>query len=424
MIIVMNKRINIKHKISFLIILNILFFNYAFAGMIDINTHWANKEISILLNEKIVQGYDDGTFKPDKAITVSEFIKIMVEMAEYELEIEGNPWPDWYINTAIKNNLISEKEFDNYSRNITRYEAAKIISNYINLKDIQKNKNIFSDLKNNEKDIVLKLVKLGVINGYSDGTFKSDNEVTRAEACKLIINAYNAKQKLICNRKYEFSEKLINIKTNSNTNKINTFDVKNNRIYIYDSGKYAYLNGQTLNQEYIKDRKVIKMLSTLIDEESYTELKFVPDKYIINSLNICYGNNELEVQNGNYIFEIRFYENAFYDVSLSKDNPEFMNEACIKIKTGKMWNKKFESETDISCSHKNISKLKNIIGIILDEEVKEEFIDYFIEKRIEASNFENTGYPKISEVKTIGKYVINTFCITDKDLEFYIQKIN
>ncbi len=44
---------------------------------------------------------------------------------------------------------------------------------------------VFSDVKDASVDL---LARMGVISGYSDGTFKPDNNVTRAEAAKLIAN--------------------------------------------------------------------------------------------------------------------------------------------------------------------------------------------------------------------------------------------
>ena len=35
-------------------------------------------------------------------------------------------------------------------------------------------------------DSVVRLGELGIINGYEDGSFRPDNEVTRAEFCKII----------------------------------------------------------------------------------------------------------------------------------------------------------------------------------------------------------------------------------------------
>ena len=388
----------------------------------DIEQHWAKNEINLLMNESVIDGYGDNTFRPNDYITISEFLKVLIEMADYKLETIGDRWPNWYIETAIKNELIKNGDFENYSKNITRYEATKIISKYIDVSDISNSKNIFTDLKADEKETVLKLVNLGVINGYTDKTFKGECSITRAEACKVIINAYKTKQKLLEERKYNMISELTNLNNNEDDGISNTYNIKNNRIYIYDKGRYANLNGQTLNQEYIKDKVIIKVLESLIGEESYTELKFVPDKYIINSLNICYRSKKSDVTSGAYIFEIKFYENGYYDVASSKGIPEFMQNATIKIRTGKMWEKHFDFETESSCSERNLFELREAIGAILGNDVKNEFIEYIVEKRIQAGKIPNSDIPKISEVKKIGKYTINTFCMNDKDIEIFIQK--
>lgn len=415
-----------KVVIFFIIILNIFsvvlasedyFFN-------DIQNHWAKNEINILLKESVVAGYEDGTFKPNKNITIVEFLKILIEMADYKLTTEGRRWPDWYIATAKENQLVDEEEYSDYSVPITRIEAAKIISEYIDIKDVTKSNKNIKDLSNNEKEIVLKLVNLKIISGYADNTFRGEKLITRAEACKMILAAYKAKQELLKVRTTDLTEKVSNINDFNQTvsDKRNTYEVKNNRIYIYDSGRYANLNGQTLNKEYIDEKKIIKLINKLIDEESYTEIKFVPDKYIINSLNICYGNKEYKKNNEELIFEIKFYENGYYDVSFSKDQEKFMKDACIKIRTGKLWNKNFELETEASSSEKNIYKLKEAIGIVLDDSVKDEFVEYIISARKKAKLIEDTGEYKIAEVKKIGRYTINTFCANDRDLEIYIRK--
>lgn len=414
-----------KKSISILIIMTILITSKSLAiehnKIIDISNHWAYKDIKLLINENVVEGYDDGTFKPDKKVKVNEFLKMLIEMADYKLQISGEKWPNWYIQTAIKNNLIKEDEFENYSREISRFEAAKIIANYINIDDISSNKNIFNDLNNDQKDIVLKLVKLNVINGYADNTFRSNNSITRAEACRIIINAYNAKQQVLKTRTCKINNKVTNLKSESEQDS-NTFDIVNNRIYIYDTGKYAILNGQTLNQEYIKDKMIIKILENIVGEESYTEVRFVPDKYIINSLNILYGNSKENIKNGEFIFEIKFYENNVYDVANSKNESKFMDKASIKIRTGKMWTKNFENETEIACNEINLYKFKKALEAIFGNVVSKEFIEYFEAKRKEVKNIPDSDMAKISEVKRIGKYTINTYCIDNNVLEFYIEK--
>lgn len=387
----------------------------------DVKNHWAKEDIEFLLANKVINGYEDNTFKPNKTIRLAEFLKIIIELSNASLEVKQNLWPDSYIATAIKNNWIEEADIEKALNNLTRYEVVDILANYIGIEDIKKSKNDFTDLDKNKKENVLKLVSLEIINGYEDKTFRGEKEVTRAEACKMIKKAYEAKQKLIIDRTYSLTEKITNIGLNESSIK-NRYEINNNRLYIYDGGRYASLNGQTLNQEYIDDQMVIQILKVLVDEDSYTELKFVPDKYIINSLNILYGKKESSVLNGANYFQIRFYENAYYDVAKSKDEDSFMKEAIIKIKLGKMWELLSEKDTELASSDKNLAKLKAVIGVIFGDSYKEKVFEYIMQKRIQAGKLANGKEAKIVEVKQFGKYLINVWCTQNQELEIFIQK--
>ena len=52
----------------------------------------------------------------------------------------------------------------------------------------------FSDVAEDASylEAVTMLSKLGIINGYEDGTFLPDNTITRAEAAKVLVCALNA----------------------------------------------------------------------------------------------------------------------------------------------------------------------------------------------------------------------------------------
>lgn len=392
-------------------------------NLVDIHKHWAESDINYLYENEIINGYEDNTFRPNQTIRLAEFLKILIQISNCDLTVGENLWPDSYMMTAIKNNWIQGENLENANKIINRYDTIKILSNYIGLDDLKKSKNIFKDLNKEHKEEVLKLLNLNIINGYEDNTFRGEKEVTRAEACKMIKKAYNVKQDLIKNRRYELTSKITNIDKASKESLIkNRYEIKNNRIYIYDEGRYANLNAQTLNQEYINDKKIIDILKVLVDEESYTELKFVPDKYIINSLNIVYGEKESSVLNGGNSFQIRFYENSYYNVADSKDEETFIKEAMIKIKLGKMWEQLSEKNTEICASDKNLYKLEAVLGVIFSEDYKEKIMEYIIEKRIEAGKLANTDEPKIVDVRNFGKYTLNIWCVQNQELEIYIQK--
>jgi len=51
-------------------------------GFADITGHWAEKEINFLYANGIINGYGDGTFKPDKAITRAEAVTILMRILQ------------------------------------------------------------------------------------------------------------------------------------------------------------------------------------------------------------------------------------------------------------------------------------------------------------------------------------------------------
>ena len=43
----------------------------------DIEGHWAEESIQRIMNKRIISGYPDGSFKPDKSVTRAELAKIV-----------------------------------------------------------------------------------------------------------------------------------------------------------------------------------------------------------------------------------------------------------------------------------------------------------------------------------------------------------
>ena len=82
-----------------------------FAGntevLLDVHNHWAEKEITYLCNNEVINGYEDGTFRPNQTIRLTEFLKVLIELSDYPLEIEEKLWPDSYLSTAKKNNWLN-----------------------------------------------------------------------------------------------------------------------------------------------------------------------------------------------------------------------------------------------------------------------------------------------------------------------------
>ena len=176
------------------------------AEFFDIENHWAKDDIKTSVENDIIDGYDDNTFRPNLEVTVTEYLKILIESAKFTLVKEGNTlWPDYYISTAKAHGLILENEFEDYNKKLNRNEIARITARYINVDEVKSNKTKLKDLDEEYEKEVQKLVKLNVINGYEDKTFRGKNNVTRAEAVVIAGRATEARRNLISNRKYEIN---------------------------------------------------------------------------------------------------------------------------------------------------------------------------------------------------------------------------
>ena len=158
--------------------------------------HWAQADIKIMSDTLNIEGYPDGTFKPDNSITVAEFTKLFVSLLHEEHQIdqsfEGNHWSDKYRKKAIEQEYILVGEFDqeDLDREITRQEIARMVSRVFDDVDINastkntiKDFNTIADVYQNH---ILKAYQLGILNGYTDGTFKATGNATRAEALKIL----------------------------------------------------------------------------------------------------------------------------------------------------------------------------------------------------------------------------------------------
>ena len=78
------------------IIKNIDLKNQAKSPFTDISGHWAEEAINQAYGNKRINGYEDGTFKPDNKITRAEAVKILNSVFDYSLDQENS-------NINIKN---------------------------------------------------------------------------------------------------------------------------------------------------------------------------------------------------------------------------------------------------------------------------------------------------------------------------------
>ena len=165
----------------------------------DIDGHWAKNAIIDFATKGYINGYGDGTFKPDNSITRAEFVKILNKAFGYtnvgkENFSDVNP-SDWYYNDiciGVNAGYINGYEDNTFKpdKQITREEASKIIATALNLKgDGNLNFKDSSEISNWAKSYVDALSDNNIINGYEDNTFRPHNNMTRAENVTILSRA-------------------------------------------------------------------------------------------------------------------------------------------------------------------------------------------------------------------------------------------
>jgi serine protease inhibitor len=192
-----------KKIIAFLVVF--LCFSCVFASNFnDVpQDHWAYKTIVEMRQKGYINGYEDGTFKPDKEVTREEFAQMMFNITKSNvpnhLTYYNDVATDRSSYDAIQKFGYSLKETsDGYTyyyptRPIQRQEVAKVLSDYYGLEShlekITKNDLPFKDFKNIDDEYleaVYNVYKTGLMIGMSEDEFSPESSLTRAQAATLV----------------------------------------------------------------------------------------------------------------------------------------------------------------------------------------------------------------------------------------------
>jgi hypothetical protein len=166
----------------------------------DVKNHWAQKEISRLVSLGILSGYPDGSFLPDATITRAELAKVLsltfnVKMlkeggANFK-DLETNYWATPYIERLYKGGVIEGYPDGTFrpQQPVKRSEVASMIARIIAWPLVPKNfPPTFLDLSPDHWafQYIETGAWQGAWDGYPNGKFEPDREATRAEIAALI----------------------------------------------------------------------------------------------------------------------------------------------------------------------------------------------------------------------------------------------
>lgn len=168
--------------------------------------HWAINYVTPLAEAGVINGYPDGTFDPEGTISRGEFLKLVIAASLPEgVSINIAPsalehWAGKYLFIAQQYQVVapSELTLENIDLPITRREMVMMIGKAdTNLRNNSLNNddtmvfNDFDKMDAAERRYLAHSVGESYLNGYPDGTFGPDNNMTRAESATVIYRYTN-----------------------------------------------------------------------------------------------------------------------------------------------------------------------------------------------------------------------------------------
>lgn len=296
-------------------------------GFSDIDTYKYKKAIEYLKNNNIVQGYNDGTYQPNKNINRAEFLKIILESNKFVINTiqfrncfpdVGIEWYAKYVCFAKEMGIVQGYNDGMFKpeRNINYVEALKIAyeSNDDKGKQNTKDRFWYSKYLEDAKD-----------RGISLDELSTDSIITRGEMAELMYR--------LLTKKWNIKKGTIDIQLNTFVPKTKIKIIKG-KVYIKDKEEdkdFKEINTDTEIQIgnviqtdqnaiaiiYWPDDSITRLNSntTIIIKNIYVNNDDVTDTQIENellngelwtkSLNLINGKSKIEIKSNNVIAGIR-----------------------------------------------------------------------------------------------------------------------
>lgn len=93
-------------------------------------SHWAAGYINMAAKgEKIISGFSDGKFYPDRIVTLAQAATVLLRLLGYKDETMGAVWPNGYLAVASRVGLLDGLDKTNGTAPVTRSQAAQLFTN-------------------------------------------------------------------------------------------------------------------------------------------------------------------------------------------------------------------------------------------------------------------------------------------------------
>ncbi|WP_336789227.1 S-layer homology domain-containing protein [Paenibacillus sp. MMO-177] len=172
----------------------------AAATATDISGHWAEKELAEWQSLGLINGFPDGTLRPDQVITRIEFVTLVNRLLAHKgtgntafSDVPGSAWYASEVQAAVQAGYINGFPDGTFRpvRPLSRVEAAVMLAKIVpvveregaNSLDAYKDQ---GNIPGYGRASLEALIEHGYIQGFSDRTIRPAQQMTRAEAVTML----------------------------------------------------------------------------------------------------------------------------------------------------------------------------------------------------------------------------------------------
>ena len=402
-----------------ILLLSILAVSYpvkAEAGLTDINDEsWYSGFVNDLVGIGVINGFPDGTFRPDDLLDADQFIKMTVTALGLNPGNGTNYWASTYIECAEQKGLLVNSQIKNYKKPLPRGEIVCIISKALDLLNEKIEieacglYDLYGYTPENYVPHVLKTYNAGIIIGYPDNTFRYEKYINRAEACAVIhklVTPITRRERQITSLTpvpvcYSYIKEDF-------TTAINEYE-GNKGCFVAD--KNISCNGYSLQTEFNSDvySHVLESMKLLYDNISYPVFEFIP----LTQNNVvtidCYADKSHSSNREYAMFSLKYYDaptgypetNRGYDTMFIKlELSRLSKDGLINMETGM---------PDVYYEYKIRALMRLLFGI----DKGDIFSQFILEKYIEYSKYKAGEIPSDNELLSYDGIKMVFFCEGD-----------
>ena len=180
--------------LSILFAVNILFSSSCAFPDVDASSD-EGMAITKMQNCGYIQGFDDGTFRPNGTLTRAEFVTIINKMYNYTVDMENVftdiQSGDWYykaVLVGVQAGYIKGHDDKTFRPDdpVTREQACVMLNRILNVAEIPFSQEITDTVSDWAKDSVKKLISNRLFMLEDGGKFRATEPITRAEVCMAL----------------------------------------------------------------------------------------------------------------------------------------------------------------------------------------------------------------------------------------------